>query len=77
MMVKYRFQIQTRVGFMVDNLTIQAKSEADAERRIRQMYVDCRVIRQEVLEQSAAPRTRTSVYSCATQSAQHPTSVFG
>jgi hypothetical protein len=42
--VKYGFRIKTRTGMVVDNLTIHGRDEADAERKLRQMYLHCHVI---------------------------------
>lgn len=43
-MTKFGFRIRTRVGVMVDNLVIQARDEAEAQRKLRQMYHGCEVI---------------------------------
>ena len=50
---KYAFRIRTRHGLVVDNLTIHGRDEADAERKLRQMYLHC-----EVLECSVSPGSR-------------------
>ena len=42
--VKYGFRIRTRTGMVVDNLTIHGRDEADAERKLRQMYLHCQVL---------------------------------
>jgi hypothetical protein len=42
--VKYGFRIKTRTGMVVDNLTIHGRDEADAERKLRQMYLHCQVL---------------------------------
>lgn len=42
--VKYGFRIKTRTGMVVDNLTIHGRDEADAERKLRQMYLHCHVL---------------------------------
>ncbi|MDO8933523.1 MAG: hypothetical protein Q7U97_14105 [Rhodocyclaceae bacterium] len=44
MMTKYSFRIRTRVGLLVENLTIQGRDESDAERKLRQMYHGCEII---------------------------------
>ena len=49
--VKFRFRIRTRQGLVVEKLVIQAHSEAEAERKLRQMYPRC-----EVLESSSSTR---------------------
>ena len=43
-MVRYGFNIRTRSGQRVENISIMARSRADAERRLRQMYQMCEVI---------------------------------
>jgi len=43
-MVRYGFNIKTRTGQRVDNISIMAGSQADAERRLRQMYLQCKII---------------------------------
>ena len=41
---KFAFRIRTRAGSSVDNLVIAGRDEADATRKLQQMYRDCRVI---------------------------------
>ena len=43
-MVKYGFRIRTRSGMVLDNLTIHGRDEADAERKLRQMYLHCQIL---------------------------------
>ena len=43
-LIKYGFRIRTRHGLVVENLTIQGRDEADAERKLRQMYRNCEVL---------------------------------
>ncbi len=43
-MTKYGFRIRTRVGLVVDNLMIHGRDEAEAERKLRQMYRDCEIL---------------------------------
>ena len=43
-MTRYGFNIRTRTGQRVDNISIIAASQADAERRLRQMYLQCEII---------------------------------
>jgi hypothetical protein len=43
-MVRYGFNIRTRSGQRVENISIMAPSRADAERRLRQMYQRCEVV---------------------------------
>ncbi|MHB8667850.1 MAG: hypothetical protein ACYC7B_10105 [Burkholderiales bacterium] len=42
---KYGFRIRTRGGLIVDNLFIHGRDEVDAERKLRQMYQYCEVLR--------------------------------
>ena len=53
-MVRYGFNIRTRLGQRVDNIQIMAATVQDAERRLRQMYVSCEII--ERREQSVVRR---------------------
>ena len=41
---KYVFRIRTRDGVLVDNLSIFGQNEADACRKLRQIYNDCEII---------------------------------
>ena len=43
-MIRYGFNIRTRSGQRVDNIFIMAANQADAERRLRQMYHYCEII---------------------------------
>ena len=43
-MVRYGFNIRTHTGQRVENISIMAASQADAERRLRQMYQRCEVV---------------------------------
>ena len=43
-LLKFGFRIRTRHGLLVENLTIQARDEADAERKLRQMYQHCEIL---------------------------------
>jgi hypothetical protein len=47
---KYGFRIRTRTGMMVENLAIHGRDEADAERKLRQMYAHCQVLECRVLD---------------------------
>ena len=41
--LKYRFHIRTRHGLAVENLVIHGRDEADAHKKLRQMYPRCEV----------------------------------
>jgi hypothetical protein len=43
-MFRYGFSIRTRSGQRVDNISIMAPSQTDAERRLRQMYQLCEIL---------------------------------
>jgi hypothetical protein len=43
-MIRYGFNLKTRSGQRVDNIVIMAASQADAERRLRQMYWQCEIL---------------------------------
>jgi len=43
--IKYGFRIRTRSGLIVDNLLIHGRDEVDAERKLRQMYQHCKILR--------------------------------
>ena len=43
-MIRYGFTIRTRLGQKIENVSIIAGSQKDAERRLRQMYVQCEVL---------------------------------
>jgi hypothetical protein len=43
-MTRFGFDIRTRTGQRVDHIQIMAASMVDAERRLRQMYLECEII---------------------------------
>ena len=43
-MIKFGFKIRTRSGLPVDNLVVHARDQAEAERKITQMYLHCEII---------------------------------
>lgn len=43
-MNKYRFRIRTRNGLVLEQLNIQARERADAERKLFQMYPGAEVL---------------------------------
>jgi hypothetical protein len=43
-LTKYAFRIRTRIGLVVDNLMIHGHDEADAQRKLRQIYRDCEIL---------------------------------
>jgi hypothetical protein len=56
-MIRYGFNIRTKSGQRVDNIQIMAATLGDAERRLRQMYLQCQII--ERREQSVPRRIDT------------------
>ena len=56
-MTRFGFSIRTKAGQRVDNIQILATTLADAERRLRQMYVNCEIV--EHREQSVPSRNDT------------------
>lgn len=43
-MTKFGFRIKTRGGMVVENLAVQARTRAEAESRIRQIYQHCEIL---------------------------------
>jgi hypothetical protein len=43
-MIRFAFNIKTRTGQHVENISIMAGSQRDAERRLRQMYHHCEIL---------------------------------
>ncbi len=56
-MIRYGFNIRTKHGQRVDNITIMAATQDDAERRLRQMYHHCVIV--DCQEQSIPRRLDT------------------
>ena len=42
--IKYGFRIRTRHGLLVENLSIHGRDEAEAERKLFQMYQNCQIM---------------------------------
>ncbi|MGC2518722.1 MAG: hypothetical protein WA373_06405 [Burkholderiales bacterium] len=47
---KYGFRIRTRQGMVVENLMIHGRDEADAEKKLKQMYLHCEIIDRSVMQ---------------------------
>lgn len=43
-MNKYGFRIRTRSGSVVENLQLQARDRAEAERKLNQVYHHCEIL---------------------------------
>lgn len=66
---KYGFRIRTRQGLVVENLLIHGRDEADAERKLRQMYLHCQILDRSVKggNGKAAPLSFEEVVSLVTK----------
>lgn len=49
-MMKFGFKIRTRGGLVVDNLLIPGKDQADAERKLTQIYRHCEILESKTLQ---------------------------
>jgi hypothetical protein len=56
-MIRFGFNIRTKSGQRVDNISIVAATQGDAERRLRQMYLSCEIV--ECREQAVPRRLDT------------------
>ena len=75
-MVRYGFNIRTRTGQRVDNILILAASLNDAERRLRQMYIQCEILErreQKVNEHGESAGRRATVTRLPTARVRHRT----
>jgi hypothetical protein len=52
-MMKFGFKIRTRSGLVVDNLLIPGKDQADAERKLTQIYRHCEILETKAIQQQA------------------------
>ena len=43
-MIKFGLKIRTRSGLPVDNLVVHARDQAEAERKVTQMYLHCEIL---------------------------------
>jgi len=53
-MMKFGFKIRTRSGLVVDNLLIPGKDQADAERKLTQIYRDCEILESKTIQQQTS-----------------------
>ena len=75
-MIRYGFNIRTRTGQRVDNILILAASLTDAERRLRQMYIQCEILErreQDVHDRGDATPRHASVTRLPTGRMRHKT----
>ena len=47
---KFGFRIRTRQGLIVEHLMIHGRDEADAERKLRQMYLHCEILERSIMQ---------------------------
>ena len=50
-MTKFGFVIKTRSGLTVDNLVIHGRDQADAERKLGQMYLHFEILERRVIQE--------------------------
>jgi hypothetical protein len=60
-MLKFHFAIQTRDGQKIDGINIMGADQADAERKLRQMYRHCEVVHCNVMQDDDRPKPVASV----------------
>ena len=53
-MRKFGFTIRTRGGSLVDNLVIHGRDQAEAEKKLRQVYHHCTILKAGALEDPVA-----------------------
>ena len=53
-MMKFGFKIRTRSGLVVDNLLIPGKDQADAERKLTQIYRHCEILESKTFQQQTS-----------------------
>lgn len=52
-MRKFGFTIRTRGGSLVENLVIQGRDQAEAEKKLRQVYHHCTIVEARALDDTA------------------------
>lgn len=60
-MLKFECSIRTRDGQTISNLLIGGRDQAEAERKLNQMYRYCEILRCEVSQGNARPSDAASV----------------
>lgn len=61
---KFGFRIRTRHGLVVERLMIHGRDEADAERKLRQMYLHCEILERSIMK----PATMQPAFESAEKS---------
>ena len=51
-MMKFGFKIRTRGGMVVDNLQIPGRDQADAEKKLMQIYRFCEILEAKPVQQT-------------------------
>ena len=54
---KFGFRIRTRHGLVVEHLMIHGRDEADAERKLRQIYMHCEILERSVMQPAVMQST--------------------
>ena len=57
---KFAFRIRTRHGLLVEHLMIHGRDEADADRKLRQMYPHCEILERGVTPPAMSGPTRAA-----------------
>jgi len=57
---KFAFRIRTRHGLVVEHLMIRGRDEADAERKLRQMYLHCEILERSIMQPAMLQPARTA-----------------
>ncbi|MGB5079666.1 MAG: hypothetical protein WBO23_02855 [Burkholderiales bacterium] len=52
---QFGFRIRTRQGLIVEHLKIHGRDEADAERKLRQIYLHCEILERSVMRPAVRP----------------------
>jgi hypothetical protein len=60
-MLKYDFSVKTREGQKLDSIVIAGKDREDAERKLRQMYRHCDILRCDVKTNIQRPGRRVTM----------------
>ena len=71
-MPKFGFKIRTRSGLIVDHLVIHGRDQADAERKLGQMYLHFEILERRVIqEEEDTPAFEQIVSLIASQDKPH------
>jgi hypothetical protein len=57
---KFAFRIRTRHGLIVEHLMIHGRDEADAERKLRQMYLHCEILERSIMQPATLQPAHTA-----------------